>query len=141
MKTTNGIGRIALVLFALLPLGCGSPEKKPDSQKSTETDSAGAVAAASVDRSTVIHVVCTVYRVNRAVEGASACKTIDFAVEDGDGVEIARKNPDANGTIDFPVPAGKSFKVVPRVPGAWTIEWIPTGDLKAGDSVKVILRR
>jgi len=90
---------------------------------------------------TVIHVECSVYRVGTSFGKASACHTVDFSLEDEDQVEVARKNPDREGTLDFPVPEGKKFRIVPKVTGDWTIEQIPAGDLKAGDSVRIILRK
>jgi hypothetical protein len=86
-------------------------------------------------------VECSVYRVGTSFGKASACHTVDFSLEDEDQVEVARKNPNRKGSLDFPVPEGKAFHIVPKVTSDWTIEQIPAGDLKAGDSVRIILRK
>lgn len=135
------LGSIALALSLILPMACAS---SPPPSKETAEGAAPAGSPAA-DESKVpantIRVFCSVYRIRRPLADPSACRSIDFALEDLDGVEIARKNPDAKGTLDFAVPADKAFRVIPRVSEAWTIEWEPPGDLKAGDSVRVILRR
>lgn len=122
------------VLFSLLTFaGCShSPTPASVPPKEASADDADAHPG-------TIRVLCALYTVGGP--GASSCSSISFALENDEGVEIARKNPDASGTLEFPVPAEKAFRVKPRVSGAWTIEWLPPGDLRAGDNVRIILRR
>jgi hypothetical protein len=123
-----------LFLFA----GCASTSKTP---VDPNLPSAAEVAAQEKTQSESIHVECSIYYVGESSGTEAGCKSVDFALEDADGVEIARMNPDRKGKIDFPVPAEKAFRIVPKVPSAWTIEIIPPGDLHRGESVRVILRR
>ncbi len=126
-----------ITIFALLPIGCAT--------SGSENPHADANTAAAVDnlRSESIHVECSVYFVGGASDSLSNCTRIDFALETVENEEeVARKNPNSKGEIDFPVPAdGKAYRVVPKVPSRWTIELIPATELHRGDSVRAILRR
>lgn len=131
-----------LLLLAALPAiaACASAPKKPTPEKSVAAAKKADEARETYLKS-VIHVECSVYRVGTSFGNASACRTVDFSLEDEDQIEIARKNPNREGAIDFPVSDGKSFRLIPKVTSDWTIEQIPAGELKAGDSVRIILRK
>jgi hypothetical protein len=136
---TKTMKRTLLSISVLLFVGgCASPVPAPNTEKSPTVEKKE-VASSPVKNA--IHVRCSIYRIGTSARKAGACKSIDFALEDENDVEISRKNPDRKGKIDFPVPPEKAFHVIPKVPSSWTIEIIPSGDLKAGDSVRVILRR
>jgi hypothetical protein len=141
MKALNP--NLFLTFFVLLPFGCAT-----SGSKNPHADAAAAAAVAEQEsalekiRSESIHVECSVYFVGGASDSTSNCKRIDFALETTDEEEVARKNPDAKGSIDFPVPAdGKGYRIIPKVPSRWTIEMIPATELHRGDSVRAILRR
>lgn len=141
------------LLFALLlPLGCASYDAKRNQVDIAPIEfapgilsSVGDVKKMRQERETLkrgmIHFSCVAFYANDPLEHTRPCETTGFSLLNATGKEVIRKFPNHEGKIEFPVASGQAYRIKSEASKSWKVEQEPTGDIKSGDTVRVVLRR